>query len=52
MCVRGGGGGGGGGDGPPNNRLTQSDQPNSGCQTLGKFHRDQEFHIAHSMHNA
>ena len=53
VCVCGVGvGGGRKGDGPPNNRLTQSDQPNSGCQTLGKFNRDQEFHIAHSMHNA
>lgn len=40
------------GDGPPKNRLTQSDQPNSGCQTLGKFNRDQESHVAYSMHNA
>ena len=52
VCVWGGGGGLREGDGPPDNRLTQSDQPKSGCQTLGKFNRDQEFHIAHSMHNA
>ena len=50
--VCGGGGGRREGDGPPKNRLTQSDQPNSGCQTLGKFNRDQESHVAYSMHNA